>query len=720
MSTCTSNTGYKEPEWAVQPTSSTSWSLTEIKCGVEIGNHGLSTRATTILGRAVDQVHIPLHHESISRQHARISFDSQGNPWLRDLKSAHGTYVNKRKLPPAAIGKVESNSRQKGARGILLFVGDILKLGASSRYFSLEGPTPPQHQPEHDENRLQAKLLQQDKRLLSSSLSKSVASESMTTTNTSKDEEISWGISMDDHDDGDSDGDGDNVRTTSRSIPTDPLKIPEKYRKELDKLNAMKYKLTNLETEDSRIRRKGELTEGQEKQLQRNAERETALRKSIQDKEASLYEKLNDTKDKSGKSKSRKALNNVHKNNYEEEGDDDYFDRTKGDSNKHSNMDSSTEEAESEETLTVKWKKYTEEQNHLQTIALLKVNTRAESLKDILKIMQATGDDEAFFVQNDLQLALEAKTKVESSLAKNSTTMDEIEQLLKVVNPKIHCDRTTGYIGEGRRRPQQQQPLLSSPPISSSSSEKQQNSNNGDVKIQKNNDEPYTTTRTMQPPPMLPPKQNTNVAAAAAETNSNNGSVIIQKNNDEPNTTTRTMQPPPMLPPKQNTAVAVASAETSCNTKKFDDTSMPPPPSMQNEPVRTTAANNNNEIIAVTMPPPNKRKRILGPVAGPPTKPSQSSSTLSVVARSKQSSSKGERIGTLSFLNNSNSTISKVINNTPQNNNESKNVEAGKQQIQKASQQQLSMDSTSDVWRAPKGQDGSGRTKLNEKFAGRY
>jgi hypothetical protein len=30
------------------------------------------------------------------------------------------------------------------------------------------------------------------------------------------------------------------------------------------------------------------------------------------------------------------------------------------------------------------------------------------------------------------------------------------------------------------------------------------------------------------------------------------------------------------------------------------------------------------------------------------------------------------------------------------------------------------MDTKKDEWVAPKGQDGSGRTKLNEKFAGRY
>ena len=136
----TGSTGYKEPEWATVPSSSL-WRLSEIKGGVEVEKHNLSDKATTILGRASDQVHVPLLHESISRQHARISFDAQGNPWLRDLQSSHGTFVNKKRLPSAASGKVESNSHQKGSRGVRIFVGDMLKFGASSRYFLLEGPS---------------------------------------------------------------------------------------------------------------------------------------------------------------------------------------------------------------------------------------------------------------------------------------------------------------------------------------------------------------------------------------------------------------------------------------------------------------------------------------------------------------------------------------------------------------------------------------------------
>jgi pSer/pThr/pTyr-binding forkhead associated (FHA) protein len=58
---------------------------------------------------------------------------------LRDLASAHGTTVNRKKLPPA-IGNVESASPKAGSRGLVLYPGDVLQFGASTRLFCLEGP----------------------------------------------------------------------------------------------------------------------------------------------------------------------------------------------------------------------------------------------------------------------------------------------------------------------------------------------------------------------------------------------------------------------------------------------------------------------------------------------------------------------------------------------------------------------------------------------------
>ena len=638
------SSGYKEPEWAVQPSSSV-WALAEIKGGVEVAKHDLSNRATTILGRAVGQVHVPLHHESISRQHARISFDSRGNPWLRDLQSAHGTTVNKRRLPTAAIGKAESNSRQKGARGIMLSVGDIMRFGASSRYFSLEGPAPLVEPTEKE--KLLAKV---NKSSTTSSLDSEPSETTKNAAHGSKNEGVSWGISMDEGcDDVHGDAGHGNI-TNNRHIALDPLKIPDKYRKELDKLNALKYKLTNLETEDNRIRRKGELTEGQQKQLDRNAERENNLRECIREQEDRLHNKLNG-RSSGGSSKGNNAR--IHESSYDDE-DDDYFDRTKSNSRNGDGdvLYSPTDEAESEETLTAKWKKRFHEQKHLKTVALEKASHRVATLTDELEAMRASGDEEAFFVQNDLQLAVESKKKLDSSLAKNNTIMHEIEKLLKVVNPKIHCDRTIGYIGEGQPR---SQPQLLSPSLESNQRE--------------------TTER-------------------------------------ETDESRSTMKPPRMVPTKQNSPLATVAAK---GETPRDDKSMPPPQLAKNELAKT-------EPSQFPMPAPVKRKRVLGPAEAPPSKSSRSTSVSSGVSHDNLPTSKGKRVGTLSFLNHN--PTSRKLNDATKNdttkNPNNKKWEDGKEQTQTASQLQSVIDTKSDVWRAPEGQDGSGKTKLNKKFEGRY
>ena len=621
---------YEEPDWAIQPSAKSSWMLTEIKSGVETAKHELYTRSTTIIGRAVDMVHIPLHHESISRQHARISFDSMGQPWLRDLQSSHGSFVNKKKLPRESIGKVESNSLHKGTRGIKLFVGDILTFGASTRYFSLAGD---------DTMNQQVKLkLPPQQQNETPSPEKSLSTSNNNTSKKKVEEGVSWGISMADDDDVDSDNDNHVDNNGGKTITTDQ-NVSDKHRAQLDKLNVMKNKLINLETEDARIRRKGELTEGQEKQLQRNAEREVALKKSIIEREENLYDKINGNKDRKKSKAERKAMME-YKNSLEED-DDDYFDRTKAGSSTDKNNDTNhSNEAESEATLTQKWNKIVEEQKHLNDVALHKANNRVNALHDRLKQTQASGDEEEFFLNNDLQLAREAKKKIDSSLVVGNTTINEIEKLLKVVNPKIYYDRNSGYIGEGR-------------PSSSSSS----------CSAQEDGSNKLSGTMAPPPPPTLP-KQ-----------------------------TAMAPPPPPPLPQQTTNTTEV------CKKKQIESESI------QNDH-DDTSIQTDDSIGDFIMPPPGKRKRLLGPTM-PPPQPTPSSAIAPKSSSHKQA-------GTLSFLNQM-STV-----NTSKDSTNSTTKSSKQNNIPNPSQPRTGMDTKKDEWVAPKGQDGSGRTKLNEKFAGRY
>eukprot|EP00934_Nitzschia_sp_Nitz4_P006462 Nitzschia sp. Nitz4//scaffold55_size114948//73373//75076//NITZ4_003909-RA/size114948-processed-gene-0.213-mRNA-1//1//CDS//3329554554//6452//frame0 len=564
---------YQEPSWAVLPTTEEGqdWFLVEIKGGVEVGKHSLGGRKCTVLGRATNMVHVPIHHESASRQHARIAFDQQGIPWLRDLGSTHGTTCNKKRLPSQAIGRQESSSQQAGARGVMLFPGDILQFGASTRVFCLEGPY------SFERGALQARLEQQKLEQAST-----VAPIKML----EGDEGVSWGIATDDIDS--SEGITDMDSEPRKEVPMD-ADVPEKHRRMLERLNIMKYKLGNLESEDDKIRRKGELSEGQERQLQRNAEREETLKKSIVELESELYDKLHPEKSQHNRTRQGARSDKLDE-------DDDFFDRTK------SRNDQIIGDNESESSLVSKWKQI--QRNYLQQEdALHRAQQRIDNLQAKHNKLHAQGDEEeAFFLQNDLNLARETYSNLKDQGETQTRQLEEIEQLLVVVNDKIQVDRASGYIGVG-------------------------------------------------PPPSRSAEEPT-IASAAETDNASDFSTMLP--------------PPPMPPPSQ---VAVSSE-------------LPPPmpkPTEREPPKESTST-------VLPMPPP-KRPRVVGPNMPPPSLPSSKKHASTIQ-------------GTLSFLKPASKGAS--------------------QPAPKAKGPPTLQDSKKDEWKAPPDQDGSGITKLNAKFAGRY
>ena len=714
---------YKEPDWAIIPSSPSSpvvWTLIEIKGGIEVGKYDLSHRATNVLGRAVDLVHIPLHHGSISRHHARIAFDDHGRPWLRDLGSSHGTIVNKQRIPDEACGMTETSSstksyqNKKGSRGIRLFVGDIIKFGASTRYYILEGPESFESSESSEKEKLIEKLNNNRSKINNNGNSEVV---------TSKDDKgeggVSWGISMDDDND---EHDGTATTTTSggggrgsnRSFSFEEQQqqqqqIPEKYRKELEKITAMKYKLMNLETEDSRIHRKaGEgLTDGQQKQLDRNAEREKVLRHSIQEREEQLQDKLNNRNNANARNKvSSSSIKRKNKNEYEynDDDDDDYFDRTKNATTTATTTTGGAEEeqeAESEQTLTLKWKDLYKERQQLIIIGIPRAENRIEKLK--IKLKSIVDDEDAFFVKNDLQLAIETKGKINTALTKNTTVLDEIEKLLKVVtNSKLFFDRASGYIGKNNPaaapppQPQQQQATLL-PVIESS----------------KANEKPEVK-------------------------------ILNNKNEDHDNMNDASNMPPPPPPVMLSTGIIESNKV------------VPSSGDIQDQLLTTTTT-----TTTTTTSPTNKRKHVYGPMMPPPPPSFQTPASLHLNPPIKASAAAAtactKRTGTLSFLDHqtvsssSSSLETNLVGNNDDrrdnsNNNNKVEMEESRNKKQRhtggggnnsrtksssssssyrqlaSSSSSASMDSSSkmDVWRAPEGQDGSGKTKLNEKFAGRY
>jgi len=77
---------------------------------------------TTGLGRSGDNTY-QFHDATVSRRHAVLSYDSDGLPWLTDLGSSNGTFVDGKKLVPNRPTRLEEGSRiQLGAALVLKYV----------------------------------------------------------------------------------------------------------------------------------------------------------------------------------------------------------------------------------------------------------------------------------------------------------------------------------------------------------------------------------------------------------------------------------------------------------------------------------------------------------------------------------------------------------------------------------------------------------------------
>jgi pSer/pThr/pTyr-binding forkhead associated (FHA) protein len=115
---------YDEPSWSAAPTEK--FQLEVLKDGSIVATVDLDQKAYYTLGRQPDIVDIVMDHPSISRMHAVLNFRDDGALMLRDLGSAQGTQLNKQLCGKNTYYRV--------------YVGDMIKFGASTRKYIVLGP----------------------------------------------------------------------------------------------------------------------------------------------------------------------------------------------------------------------------------------------------------------------------------------------------------------------------------------------------------------------------------------------------------------------------------------------------------------------------------------------------------------------------------------------------------------------------------------------------
>lgn len=411
---------YVAPTW-MHPPSSDDWSLDEIKGGVIVNTYPLRN-SLILFGRSPlsefkSSAFITTAHESCSRLHARIAFDKSGSPWLRDLGSANKTTVNKRNLPIQSVGNVE-NLPGEGGRGVMLFPGDVLQFGASTRLYVLNGPS------DFDAGAVKARLA------ASAASAKAVSSNSHSSAPFLKEQAIM----------------SDMQKTLSGNEDVDD--IPNQHRKLYDKIQVKKMKLANTQHEKQILGNKSvmmELSSGQAKQLESLETREDHLLRELQELEELLREQLDQSEKTSSSTKRRREEDDV---DYDDS-DDDFYDKTK---RSHTNDDNDdNDEQEKIETIDSLISKGI---NLFSRLKGEKERTRGMERKILgikrnleLAEMNRNTSDDFFFLMNDYNIAKEEHTK---SLESVQSIVEEIKSLAKVlvvVHPDTIVDVDAHFIG---------------------------------------------------------------------------------------------------------------------------------------------------------------------------------------------------------------------------------------------------------------------------------
>uniref|UniRef100_A0A8C5S650 Solute carrier family 4 member 1 adaptor protein n=1 Tax=Laticauda laticaudata TaxID=8630 RepID=A0A8C5S650_LATLA len=135
---------YEEPPWGGCPSEeeSSGYSLETVKGGAVLDRVSFTGRSRLLVGRAPN-CDLSLAHPCVSRHHAVLqrrpprssaegeeeslaSESPEPGLYVYDLNSAHGTFLNKARVPPRTYCRVR--------------VGHVLRFGGSSRLFILQGP----------------------------------------------------------------------------------------------------------------------------------------------------------------------------------------------------------------------------------------------------------------------------------------------------------------------------------------------------------------------------------------------------------------------------------------------------------------------------------------------------------------------------------------------------------------------------------------------------
>ncbi|XP_042511076.1 kanadaptin [Macadamia integrifolia] len=417
---------YTIPLWSEAPCHP--FFLEVLKDGHIIDQFDVSKKGAYMFGR-VDLCDFVLEHPTISRFHAVLQFKKDGDTYLYDLGSTHGTFVNKKQVTKKVYTE--------------LHVGDVIRFGNSSRLYIFQGPLelmPPEADLTNIRNaKFKEELQDREASLLRARVEASLA------------DGISWGMADDAIEEIEEDAEEVTWQTYKGQLT-------EKQEKTRNKIIKRSEKIANMRKEIDAIRAKdiaqGGLTQGQQTQIARNEQRMSQIMEELEN----LEETLNESIQESIGARVGKIVHGKKKEDAEDEeeapsDEDEFYDRTKQKPAIQTSGDHQS--IETAETLLDKKEAITKEMEKKREF-LSNENSRTGPETE----GGAEGSDplDAYMTGLSSQLVLDTTMQLEKEISALQSELDRVVYLLKIADPTGEAARKKDLRMQGSKSNEQDVP----------------------------------------------------------------------------------------------------------------------------------------------------------------------------------------------------------------------------------------------------------------------
>ncbi|KAF9359820.1 Kanadaptin [Mortierella sp. AD094] len=395
---------YQKPAWSGYPNQQFYFEV--IKNGIVVEKIKAPEKEFLVIGR-LPMCDLEMEHPSLSRYHAVVQFKSNGECFIYDLNSSHGTKLNKNKIPPGMH--------------VSLKPGDQLRFGESTRIYLFQ--TEEAVDQEEEERKMVAAMIERQNKSRAQQREQEGEDE---------EQEFNWGIPEDavDEDDMDEEMMDGSVRKAvdpDAYYRKDPKKALRNY------LESRGYSCEFEVEEDgpghareytARIRLPietamgpvyGQAVSGRRK----DAEREAALDACIQlDSRGMLATKSSGEGPSQAKSKKMEQS--------DDDDDDDFYDRTV---KKKSSVAKKEQKADTHESLLEKHKLLQVDMAALE-VKIEEYDANAEKRKQL----EASGDIDAYIAFLE-KSGGDSKAKMQQNLMAMKKEERRLKQLIEYTKP---------------------------------------------------------------------------------------------------------------------------------------------------------------------------------------------------------------------------------------------------------------------------------------------